>query len=204
MAQNSGTLQRKLTTLVEELKRACTTWEEINSHSFPVANTLTNLAIQSRYVDETQYWHPQLTMEFPNIIQKFDSKIQLLIQRQNAVLADLVEKMAKQYAKMLNIHRELLTVYERTRDSHGAAFVDQQAIYLTCPLKTYVERISTITDMFKSELNTKRSMVSAAGFSSLTTREEGMVLLSIWINQPSIVESTLQDWDDICSTEMNS
>ncbi|CAO3634079.1 unnamed protein product [Mucor fragilis] len=143
-------------------------------------------------------------MEFPNIIQKFDAKMQVLIEKQNAIMADLVEKMAKQYNKMLNIHRELLTVYERTRDSHGAAFVDQQAIFLTCPLKTYVERLSTITDMFKSELSTKRSMMSATGFSSLATREEGVVLLSIWINQPSIVKSALQDWDDICSTEMNS
>lgn len=63
--------------------------------------------------------------------------MQVLIEKQNAIMADLVEKMAKQYNKMLNIHRELLTVYERTRDSHGAAFVDQQAIFLTCPLKTY-------------------------------------------------------------------
>ncbi|CAO3634075.1 unnamed protein product [Mucor fragilis] len=204
MAQNIGTLQRKLSTLIEELKRARTIWDEINSHAFPAANTLTNLVIQSRYVDETQYWHPQLTMEFPNIIQKFDAKMQVLIEKQNAIMADLVEKMAKQYNKMLNIHRELLTVYERTRDSHGAAFVDQQAIFLTCPLKTYVERLSTITDMFKSELSTKRSMMSATGFSSLATREEGVVLLSIWINQPSIVKSALQDWDDICSTEMNS
>lgn len=59
-----------------------------------------------------------------------------------------------------------------------------------------------ITAMFKSELLTKRSMVSATGFSGILTREEGVVLLSIWINQPSIVKSTLQDWDDICSTEM--
>lgn len=76
-------------------------------------------------------------MEFPNIIQKFDAKMQLLIQKQNAVLAELVDKMAKQYTKMQNIQKELLTVYERTRDSHGAAFVDQQAVFLTCPLKTY-------------------------------------------------------------------
>ncbi|KAL9550149.1 hypothetical protein MBANPS3_004855 [Mucor bainieri] len=228
MAHNSGTLQRKLSTLIEELKRARTTWDEINAHAFPAANTLTNLVIQSRYVDDTQYWHPQLTMEFPNIIQKFDAKMQVRIQQQNAVLADLVEKMAKQHSKMQNIHRELTTVYERTRDLHGAACVDQQAVFLTCPLKTYgkrkqracqlavgqdmdisylvsrlVERIGTITDMFQGELNTKRSMVSAAtGFASLTTREEGVVLMSVWINQPSIVSSTLQDWDDICSTEM--
>lgn len=49
MAQNIGTLQRKLNTLIEEFKRARNTWDEINSHSFPAANTLTNLVIQSRY-----------------------------------------------------------------------------------------------------------------------------------------------------------
>lgn len=76
-------------------------------------------------------------MEFPNIVQKFDTKIQLLIEKQNAILIDLVEKMAKQYTKMQNQYKELLTVYERTKDSHGIDFVTKQAIYQTCPLKTF-------------------------------------------------------------------
>lgn len=76
-------------------------------------------------------------MEFPNIIQKFDAKMQLLIEKQNAILIDLVEKMAKQHTKMQNQCKELLTIYERTKDSHGVAFVTKQAIYQTCPLKTF-------------------------------------------------------------------
>jgi hypothetical protein len=48
MALNIGTIQRRLSALIEEFKRARDTWEEINSHAFPVANTLTNSVIQSR------------------------------------------------------------------------------------------------------------------------------------------------------------
>jgi hypothetical protein len=48
MAHNIGTLQRKLATIIEEFKRSRITWEELNSHAFPHANTLTNSVIQSR------------------------------------------------------------------------------------------------------------------------------------------------------------
>lgn len=50
MAHNIGTIQRRLSTLIEEFKRARYTWEELNSHAFPLANTLTNSVIQSRLV----------------------------------------------------------------------------------------------------------------------------------------------------------
>lgn len=115
MAHNIGTLQRRLTTLIEEFKRTRDTWEEINGHAFPLANTLTNSVLQSRYfiitfkgqvdrihsqdhatnryVDEPQYWHPALTMMFPDLIQKYDLKMQRIIEKQNHDLIDLVEKM---------------------------------------------------------------------------------------------------------------
>lgn len=60
-----------------------------------------------------------------------------------------------------------------------------------------------ILEMYTAELNTKRSLVSDKnGIKTLLTREEGVVLLSIWINQPSLTKSTLQEWQDICTTEM--
>jgi hypothetical protein len=59
-------------------------------------------------------------------------------------------------------------------------------------------------DMYANELETKRSCISLKGFTSIMTREEGVVLLSVWINQPSIVKSAIQDWEDICTTEMIS
>jgi hypothetical protein len=49
----------------------------------------------NRYVDEPQYWHPNLTMRFPNLIQTFDSKMQRIIEKQNQSLQDLVEKMVR-------------------------------------------------------------------------------------------------------------
>ncbi|KAI8642801.1 hypothetical protein BD408DRAFT_443179 [Parasitella parasitica] len=128
--------------------------------------------------------------------------MQFLIEKQNDRLIDLVDKMAKQYSKMRNLYQELAAVYDRAKDSQGADFVDKQPIYRTCPLITFVERLGAITDMYRQELDTKKSLASSTGFSGITTRDEGVVLLSVWINQPNIVESALHDWDDICSIEM--
>ncbi|KAI9357854.1 hypothetical protein BD770DRAFT_388502 [Pilaira anomala] len=196
MAHNIGTLQRRLITLIEEFKRARDTWEEINSHAFPLANTLTNSVIQSRYVDEPQYWHPLLTTEFPDLIQKFDRKMQVIIQKQNEGLLDLVEKMGKQYTKMQNQLREVCTMYDGTKTTG----IDMP-IFKTCTLKNYMQRMQILVNMYSLELETKRSLVSN-GIKNILTREEGVVLLSIWINQPSLVKSSLQEWVDICTTEM--
>lgn len=49
MAYNIGTIQRQLSTLLEEFKRSRNTWDEINSHAFPIANKLSNTIIQSRF-----------------------------------------------------------------------------------------------------------------------------------------------------------
>ncbi|GAA5807018.1 hypothetical protein MFLAVUS_000367 [Mucor flavus] len=199
MAHNLGTLQRRLITLIEEFKRARDSWEEINSHAFPLANTLTNSVIQSRYVDEPQYWHPLLTMEFPNLIQQFDRKMQVLVEKQNESLCDLVEKMGKQYNKMQNQLRELCTLYDRTKATNEQ--VDMQPIFKTCSLNNYMQRMKILVKMYSKELETKRSLVSN-GIKNILTREEGVVILSIWINQPSLVKSSLQEWVDICTTEM--
>lgn len=64
--------------------------------------------------------------------------------------------------------------------------------------------MKAILDMYSKEIDTKRSLVSdTKGFLSITSRDEGMVLLSMWINQPNLITFTLQEWDDICTTEMN-
>lgn len=57
--------------------------------------------------------------------------------------------------------------------------------------------------MYGNELNTKRSLFGQEkGIMNITNREEGVVILSIWINQPSLVKSIIQEWDDICTTEI--
>ena len=60
-----------------------------------------------------------------------------------------------------------------------------------------------ILEMYQQELETKQSLTKEQdGIPSVLTREEAVVLLSIWINQPSLITSALKEWDDICSTEM--
>lgn len=49
MAYNIGTIQRQLSSLIEDFKHTRNTWDEINSHAFPTANKLSNSIIQSRF-----------------------------------------------------------------------------------------------------------------------------------------------------------
>ncbi|KAI8997185.1 hypothetical protein BDB01DRAFT_845863 [Pilobolus umbonatus] len=200
MAFNLGTTQRQLGSIIEDFKKARDTWTELNSHGFPIANTLTNSVIQSRYVDEVQYWHPVLTHEFPNLRQKYDSKMQVIIQKDMSKLEDIVNKMAKQYHKMQNQYNELCVICDRTMEMKGKEYIHTQPMYETCPLSVFQQRMEVILSMYSAELEVKRSTVT--GLRNIMKREEGLVLLSIWINQPSLVKSTLQEWEDVCTTEM--
>ncbi|KAI8880419.1 hypothetical protein K501DRAFT_296443 [Backusella circina FSU 941] len=202
MAHQLGTIQRKLSSLIEDFKRARDSWEEINSHTLTTANALTNAVLQSKYVDESQYWHPLLLMDFPNIIQKYDAKMNLIITKHHSKLEDLTSKLEKQYNKMQIQLNELLALYQSTKKTFGDDYIKQQPIYLTCPLLTYVNHMQSIVNMYQQELKTKQA-ISLQGLRSIDSREKGMVLLSVWINQPSLDKTALQDWQDLCTTEMN-
>lgn len=61
-----------------------------------------------------------------------------------------------------------------------------------------------LVEMYSKELETKKRLVSDQGFASIQSKDEAMVLLSIWINQPSIVMSIIEEWDDLCTVEMDT
>jgi gamma-glutamyl-gamma-aminobutyrate hydrolase PuuD len=50
MAHQRGTLQRKLSSLIQDFKHTRDSWEEINSHTVTTANALTNAVLQSKCV----------------------------------------------------------------------------------------------------------------------------------------------------------
>lgn len=47
-------------------------------------------------------------MEFPNLIQQFDRKMQVLVEKQNESLCDLVEKMVKLYMQQQQQKNQLI------------------------------------------------------------------------------------------------
>lgn len=65
-----------------------------------------------------------------------------------------------------------------------------------------VNRMKTIISMYDKELVSKKSCLK--GFKDIQTREEGVVLLSIWIQQPNISQSVLEEWEEICTMEIKS
>ncbi|KAI9267414.1 hypothetical protein BY458DRAFT_196929 [Sporodiniella umbellata] len=130
--------------------------------------------------------------------------MQVIVKRHNSQLLDLIEKMEKQLNKMQNQYKDLCDIYRQAKGVHGEDFLYTKAIYKTCTLHSFRDRMKAILNMYIQEVETKKSLVSnRKGFSNIKSRDEGITLLSIWINQPSLITPILQEWDDICATEMN-
>lgn len=112
MAQAIDTLKRRLETILHDFKRARSTWHEISDHTLSNVNALVNALIQSRcallfyalvlytinttsrYVDDAAYWHPALCMEYPNMTQAYNKKIQWVIDQHHNKVSSMVDKMA--------------------------------------------------------------------------------------------------------------
>ncbi|KAL0084321.1 hypothetical protein J3Q64DRAFT_1128970 [Phycomyces blakesleeanus] len=202
MAHIIGTTQRRLETVLDDFKRARRYWKELNSEGFPVANKLVNAVIQSRYVDDSAYWHPVLIKAFPNVVQKYDGKMTVVIDGHSQKLENIVQKMATQQRKMQQHVQEMEAISNRTLSIGGKNLL-YIPLYKTCSLNIFVQQAKTIVSMYESELVTKQSLASIKGFRHIKHREESLTLLSIWLNQPSLIDETLIQFEDMCELEMS-
>ncbi|KAI8379755.1 uncharacterized protein BYT42DRAFT_569914 [Radiomyces spectabilis] len=202
MAQSVGTIQRRLESVLDDFKQARTYWHDINREGFSRANTLVNAVIQSRYVDNNAYWHPMLVMEFPDLKRAYDGKMKIIIRRHEEQLSDSLRKLARQHDKMQGYLVELQAIYKRAQQLFDAPEV--MPLYRTCSLSVFVQRSNDIVAMYSKELSTKQMMLGLNGLQHVKTREEGLTLLSIWLNEPRILESVIQEFEEICSFEMDT
>ncbi|SAM01179.1 hypothetical protein [Absidia glauca] len=195
-----GTLQRRAETILVEFKRARNTWAELNTEGFPVANQLVNGVIQSRYSEDVAYWHPILRQEFPNLVQKYEQKMKIRIAQQKAKLLIIMDRMAKQNGKMVMFAREFTAI--RQRAGQVITDADHVPLFKTCPIHVFVEkRTQGILDMYTKELGCKRRLIED-GFGQIKSQEEGMIMLSAWLNQPALCDHAIQEFDDLCSVEL--
>jgi hypothetical protein len=65
-----------------------------------------------------------------------------------------------------------------------------------------VARASDVLTMYQSEYKTKVLLASSDGLRNCKNNDEGLVLLSAWLNQPSLRTKDLQDLDELCDIEM--
>ncbi|KAG0180065.1 hypothetical protein DFQ29_001286 [Apophysomyces sp. BC1021] len=201
MAQLIGSIRRRLETVLEEFKRSRSTWNELNSDAFASVNTLVNSVIQSRYIDETAYWHPVLLQEFPNIVQQYDQKMSRVIDRHCQKVETFVQKMANQHRKMKHQVAELHALHQRLKDL-GDDYANRP-LYKTCPMVIFGINEQGIVEMFTKELATKQSMLKEDGWKQIKRREEGLVWISVWLNQPNIVDAVVHEFDDLCRAELD-
>ncbi|KAI9493463.1 hypothetical protein BDB00DRAFT_823164 [Zychaea mexicana] len=202
MAQVVASLKRRLETILEDFKRARATWHEISTDGFSTANALVNATIQSRYVDEPAYWHPALLQEFPNVVHAYHKKMEWIIKQNHEKLSTIALKMGKQHEKMKQQVAEVQAISKRLCDLQGETFVQSVPLYKTCPMIIYVNRITSIVAMYASAMKTVDTLLGEKGMSNVRSRQEGLALLSTWINHPSINDSVISEFDDLCRIEI--
>ncbi|KAJ8655524.1 hypothetical protein O0I10_008810 [Lichtheimia ornata] len=204
MAQAIDTLKRRLETILYDFKRARSTWHEISDHTLSDVNALVNALIQSRYVDDAAYWHPALCMEYPNMTQAYNKKIQWVIDQHHNKVSSMVDKMGKQHDKMRQQISELHVICKRASDLRGDSFVEHEPLFKTCPMRTYVVRFESIVAMYTDAMGVLGSLLSNKGFKDIKSREAGLSILSIWIHQPSINDDYIKEFEELCEIEIHA
>lgn len=66
-----------------------------------------------------------------------------------------------------------------------------------------VERANIMLGMYKAEYKSKELLVSNSGLRNCKNNDEGLVLLSVWLNQPNLRTKELKDLDELCDIEMS-
>ncbi|KAG2185967.1 hypothetical protein INT43_002405 [Umbelopsis isabellina] len=198
-----GTIQRRVQTIFFDIGRARKIWDELNSDAFTLANALVNSKIQQGYADDIAYWHPALTQALPDIRERHEQKLEIKINDTNEALTMLAKKMHTQLSKMENQVKQLEDNYQRLADLYGQDFADSKPLYATCPLLNFVERANNMLDMYKAEYKSKELLISNSGLRNCKNNDEGLVLLSVWLNQPNLRTKELKDLDELCDIEMS-
>ncbi|CAO3624861.1 unnamed protein product [Cunninghamella echinulata] len=161
-------------------------------------NKLINNIIQSKYSEELAYWHPVLIQEFPNIIQMYYAKMNKKIEYEYERLVVILDRMSKQHVKMINYAREIIIIEKRMSE----LLPDRQTpLFKTCPIEFFVKRIQEIVDMFSEELISKKLLLEQKP-TQISSQEEGITFISVWLNQPKMNDSLIKDFEDICEIEL--
>ncbi|ORY97866.1 hypothetical protein BCR43DRAFT_490484 [Syncephalastrum racemosum] len=201
MAHSMGTLKRRLNTVLLDARRTRSFWHQLVTDAFPVVNEVVNTVIQAKYVDNPAYWHPALTLSFPNIKQAYYKKTQALIQERHASLESFIERMNKQIQKMQQQASEIHAICQRAEQLSDASFVQNTPLFATCPMVLFDTRLRAIVTMYEKTMQTLEAMTEK-GFKHIKERDEGLALLSIWLHLPDLDDATIEEFNDLCQVEL--
>lgn len=97
---------------------------------------------------------------------------------------------------------QLIFLHKEAIDTIGDNFCSQTPIYLTCSLEKFVSQMTEVLEMYTNELMFKRRAIKI--LPTMGKREEAMVLLSGWVNQPYLNFKQIKDIEDIWTFEMDA
>ncbi|CAG8471243.1 4116_t:CDS:2 [Acaulospora morrowiae] len=196
-----STLKRRLKTLITEFERARHIWFELNDNGFTLANSLVKLRLQERKVEFPTCLISELDDSLDSMEEHGEENSNENTFSLSQSLQQVLEKMASQYAKMKMQILQIEFLLEEASESLGDEFVYNTPVYLTCTLETFVHHFVNIFNMFTQEIDLKNKI-----FSSLqdANREQAIVLLSTWLNQPYINDDKIKEFESICELELES
>ncbi|ORX60293.1 hypothetical protein DM01DRAFT_1404593 [Hesseltinella vesiculosa] len=197
MASYARTFQRRVETVFEEFKRSRKIWDELNAEGFTTGSRLINAVIERQYADDMGYWHPVLRQSFPQLIPTYEEKMTSIIQQEQDKLNGTLDRLTKQYTKMTTFLKELMAIDKRMQD----LLQDPgRALFKTCPVQFYVKQVSQIVTMYEQELASKRRIVE--GMVDIDSQQQGMAVMSMWLNQSHLQIDTIRQFEEICDVEI--
>lgn len=60
-----------------------------------------------------------------------------------------------------------------------------------------------IVEMYKAAMTSLESLLGPEGFTQIKNREQGLALLSVWMNNPSLKDNIVQQFDELCRLEFH-
>ncbi|RIB03151.1 hypothetical protein C2G38_2225931 [Gigaspora rosea] len=195
-----STLKRRLVTFLEEFKRARQSWNDLNDEGLTLANTLVNTKLQERLTENPS----DCSSKSNNFIRLnddhniLDDKVVTL----KELLQQIIERMAKQLTKMKMQILQMEFLLEEACESMGEEFVYNNPLYLSCSLETFVEFSVIIFNMFTQEMDLKQKLILSLELE--LEKQQFMVILSTWLNQPYIDFDKIIEFENICEVEIEN
>ncbi|CAG8545301.1 12615_t:CDS:2 [Ambispora leptoticha] len=203
-----STVKRRLKPLLNEIVKTFQIWDDLNNDCFTVANSLINTRLEERYVDHPELWPSELssfssTSKDPDLKQRYSEKLNDQIAELSQMLVQIFEKMETHCLSIQ--HRSVSQVemlYADACNTLGPDFCSSTPVFFTCSLDRYLNQVKEIQTMYTREMKFKQRMIKEELMSKIKVREEGMVLLSAWLNQPSIDFERRSEIVEIWKVEM--
>ncbi|PPQ64009.1 hypothetical protein CVT24_009383 [Panaeolus cyanescens] len=193
--QTESTIHRKTRTLLQEIRSAAETWDDLVLVDGVKAikeliDTRTDLENALRLVPDRK---PRQALVTP----KLDTMDACIVRLEATLL-----KLQKQFLKMNKAIDMLEIVLQDAYKTKGWEWVQSEPLWMTWPLEKFVTEIPSLLPAYHRSLDLHNQLVNRLRSHTIKF-EESRQILDKWIEQPWLQEDGWDNrWEDICDVEV--